>query len=108
MKNIIEQKRKERGMTQQQLAAALGVSRQTIISLENGKYNPSILLARTAYVANKARSMTFFICVYVQLAAALLAILVFNQPLVGQVLCGLTCLQSLLYTVFYWHYNNVY
>ena len=45
MKNIIEQKRKERGMTQQQLAAALGVSRQTIISLENGKYNPSILLS---------------------------------------------------------------
>ena len=45
MKNIIEQKRKERGMTQQQLAAALGVSRQTIISLENGKYNPSTLLA---------------------------------------------------------------
>ena len=45
MKNIIEQKRKERGMTQQQLAAALGVSRQTIVSLESGKYNPSILLA---------------------------------------------------------------
>lgn len=45
MKNIIEQKLKERGMTQQQLAAALGVSRQTIISLESGKYNPSILLA---------------------------------------------------------------
>ena len=47
MKNVIEQKRKERGMTQQQLAAALGVSRQTIISLENGKYNPSILLAHS-------------------------------------------------------------
>lgn len=45
MKNIIEQKRKERGMTQQQLAAALGVSRQTIISLEGGRYNPSLLLA---------------------------------------------------------------
>ena len=45
MKNIIEQKRRERGMTQQQLAAALGVSRQTIISLESGRYNPSILLA---------------------------------------------------------------
>ena len=44
MKNIIEQKRKERGMTQQQLAAALGVSFQIIISLENGKYKPSILL----------------------------------------------------------------
>ena len=71
-------------------------------------YDASLKDERTAYVANKARSMTFFICVYVQLAAALLAILVFNQPLVGQVLCGLTCLQSLLYTVFYWHYNNVY
>ena len=45
MKNRIEQLRKEQGMTQQQLASALGVSRQTIISLENGKYNPSILLA---------------------------------------------------------------
>ena len=45
MKNRIEEKRKAQGMTQQQLAALLGVSRQTIISLENGKYNPSILLA---------------------------------------------------------------
>ena len=52
--------------------------------------------------------MTLFICVFVQLAAALLAILVFDQVLVGQVLCGLTCLQSLLYTVFYWHYDKVY
>jgi len=43
--NRIEEKRKERAMTQQQLAAALGVSRQTIISLESGKYNPSLLLA---------------------------------------------------------------
>ena len=47
MKNIVEQKRKEMGYTQQQLATALGVSRQTIISLENGKYNPSILLAHS-------------------------------------------------------------
>ena len=45
MKNLIEQKRKERGMTQQQLAVGVGVSRQTIISLENGKYSPSIELA---------------------------------------------------------------
>ena len=45
MKNIIEQKRKERGMTQQQLAAALGVSRQTIVQLERNRYNPSMLLA---------------------------------------------------------------
>lgn len=45
MKNRIEEQRKLRDMTQQQLAVRLGVSRQTIISLENGKYNPSILLA---------------------------------------------------------------
>ena len=45
MKNRIEEERKKRGMTQQQLAVELGVSRQTIISLEGGRYNPSILLA---------------------------------------------------------------
>ena len=45
MKNRMEEKRKAQGMTQQQLAVLLGVSRQTIISLESGKYNPSILLA---------------------------------------------------------------
>lgn len=45
MNNRIEEERKNRGMTQQQLAGALGVSRQTIISLESGRYNPSILLA---------------------------------------------------------------
>ena len=45
MKNRIEENRKACGMTQQQLAALLGVSRQTVISLESGKYNPLILLA---------------------------------------------------------------
>ena len=45
MKNRMEEKRKAQGLTQQQLAVLLGVSRQTIISLESGKYNPSILLA---------------------------------------------------------------
>lgn len=45
MKNYLEQLRKERGVRQEELAAALGVSRQTISSLEKGRYNPSILLA---------------------------------------------------------------
>ena len=45
MKNCIEELRKSRGMTQEELASALEVSRQTIGSLENGRYNPSILLA---------------------------------------------------------------
>jgi putative transcriptional regulator len=43
--NHIEERRKERGLTQQALARELGVSRQTIISLEGGRYNPSIMLA---------------------------------------------------------------
>lgn len=45
MKNCLEAIRKKRGMNQEDLAEILGVSRQTISSLENGKYNPSILLA---------------------------------------------------------------
>lgn len=45
MKNRLEELRKARGIRQEELAAALEVSRQTIGSLENGRYNPSILLA---------------------------------------------------------------
>ena len=45
MNNKIEAIRKERGIRQEEFAKALGVSRQTISSLENGRYNPSILLA---------------------------------------------------------------
>lgn len=45
MKNRLEELRKARGIRQEQLAEALEVSRQTIGSLENGRYNPSILLA---------------------------------------------------------------
>ena len=45
MQNRLEQLRKERGIRQEELAAALEVSRQTIGSLENGRYNPSIILA---------------------------------------------------------------
>ncbi|MBP3657050.1 MAG: helix-turn-helix transcriptional regulator [Clostridia bacterium] len=45
MKNRLEQLRKERGVRQEDLAQVLGVSRQTVISLEKGKYNPSLALA---------------------------------------------------------------
>ena len=45
MKNRLEELRKQRGIRQEELAAALKVSRQTIGSLENGRYNPSIILA---------------------------------------------------------------
>ncbi len=45
MKNRIEKLRDEKGIRQEELARELGVSRQTISSLENGRYNPSILLA---------------------------------------------------------------
>ena len=45
MKNNLEALRKSRGISQEELANAMEVSRQTIISLEKGKYNPSIILA---------------------------------------------------------------
>lgn len=45
MKNRLEELRRQRGLKQKDLASALEVSRQTIGSLENGRYNPSIQLA---------------------------------------------------------------
>ena len=45
MKNRLEAIRKEKGVRQDELADALLVTRQTISSLENGRYNPSITLA---------------------------------------------------------------
>ena len=44
-KNRLEELRRQHGIRQEELADALDVSRQTIGSLENGRYNPSILLA---------------------------------------------------------------
>lgn len=45
MKNRLEEIRKRNGIRQEDFAGLMGVSRQTISSLENGRYNPSILLA---------------------------------------------------------------
>ena len=60
IKNVIAELRKEMELTQMELAARLGVSRQTIISLENGKYNPSIILAfKIAQVFNRTIEEVF-------------------------------------------------
>lgn len=45
MRNIVKRLRKEAGLRQEDLAAALGVSRQTIIAIENDKYDPTLELA---------------------------------------------------------------
>jgi putative transcriptional regulator len=45
IENKIKQLREQNGYTQQDLAEKVTVSRQTIISLESGRYNPSIILA---------------------------------------------------------------
>lgn len=45
MENRLEEMRTHKGLTQQELADQVNVSRQTIISLERGRYNPSIILA---------------------------------------------------------------
>lgn len=45
MKNYLRELRNKFNMTQEQLADKVAVSRQTIISIENGKYNPSLILA---------------------------------------------------------------
>jgi putative transcriptional regulator len=55
LKNKIKDLREQYGFTQQYLADKVNVSRQTIISLENGKYNPSIFLA---YKIAKVFNMT--------------------------------------------------
>ncbi|QEZ70848.1 transcriptional regulator (plasmid) [Paraclostridium bifermentans] len=53
MKNNLEEMRKTLGLTQEQLGDKLNVSRQTIISIESGRYNPSLELAfKIAYFFN--------------------------------------------------------
>lgn len=60
MKNRVKLARVEMGFTQQQLAEKLGVSRQTIIAIESGKYVPSTLLSlKLASVFNKPTESLF-------------------------------------------------
>ncbi len=62
MKNRLRELREERGLTQEELAKALGVTRQTIIAIEKGRYDPSLRLAfRIARFFNK-RIEEIFMC----------------------------------------------
>lgn len=45
MKNIIRDKRKQQGLSQEELAKKCGVSRQTVNAIENNKYDPTLTLA---------------------------------------------------------------
>ena len=47
MRNRVREQRRQRGLSQAELADALGVSRQTVISIESGRYQPSLTLAFT-------------------------------------------------------------
>lgn len=62
MQNIVRQLRKKAGLRQEDLAKALGVSRQTIIAMENNKYNPTLELAmRLARLLGQPVETIFFL-----------------------------------------------
>lgn len=61
MKNKIKEFRQKIGLTQEELAEKVGVRRETIVFLEQGKYNPSLRLAHNTAKALKARIDELFI-----------------------------------------------
>ena len=62
-------------------------------------YEASITDERTAFIVSKARSVTFYICIFAQLIAGLVCMFLLDQRLIGEVLTFLTCFQCLLYYV---------
>ena len=62
MKNNLEALRNDRGLSQEQFGKLMGVSRQTIISIEKGKYNPSLELAFkiSEFFSKKIEDIFFF------------------------------------------------
>lgn len=63
---------------------------------------------RVRYIVTKARAVAFVTAIFAQLAAGLTAQLVFNQRLIGMVLCYCTCFQCLLFVVVYYYYSRKY
>ncbi|MBS2968411.1 helix-turn-helix transcriptional regulator [Metabacillus sp. KIGAM252] len=61
MKSLIREKRTEGNITQEELSQVLNVSRQTVISLEKGKYKPSLVLAHKLAQVFKCRIEDLFI-----------------------------------------------
>jgi len=63
IENRVFEYRKEKGVTQEELAQFLGVSRQTVIAIEKGNYSPSICLAlKLAHFFNKPVEKIFRLC----------------------------------------------
>ena len=62
MKNNIKELRKARGLRQEDMAHLLGVSRQTIVAMENDKYDPTLELAiKTARLLGQPVESIFFL-----------------------------------------------
>lgn len=62
MRNNVKELRLEQGMTQEEMAELAGVSRQTIISIESGRYNPSIALAYKLSLLLSSSIEDLFLC----------------------------------------------
>ena len=62
MQNKVKELRKSSGLRQEDLAKVLGVTRQTIIAIENCKYDPTLLLAmKISYFFNKSVNEIFWL-----------------------------------------------
>lgn len=82
--------------------------RLTASAEKTADYEAACKDERLIFLANKARSVTFVISVYVQLAVGLVAQFAFGERLLCTVLCGMVCFQCLLFTALYRFYSGKY
>lgn len=71
-------------------------------------YEAAVTDERTAFIVSKARSATFYICIFAQLIAGLVCIFFLDQRLIGEVLTFLTCFQCIVYYVILIIFNKKY